>query len=232
MAQYIREEEAIDPCLLLSDEVQAWENKVKALVEGFCRGTKEPQCCVYRLKEYASRLHSELNTRQRYLNTLNNAHHFVPGSSRRWGWFELIDTPSLRVGLISLYRFSPIPVHDHPNTFGIQKIISGKVRVRQYQFPSNSKQDHSLVSLEKVFNRILIKGESSYFTPSFRNLHELESVSSQAVVLSLMANPYRHHKRSWYYPVPMTATGVTSLYSRVRIKPLKPEAPNVIARKC
>ena len=229
----MREEKAISPCPLLGDELQAWEKKVKALVGGFCQGIKEPQCCVYKLKVFASRLHSELNIRHRYLDALENAHHFLPGSSRRWGWFELIDTPSLRVGLISLHRFSPIPVHDHPNTFGIQKIISGKARVRQYQLDANSNQDHSLISLEKVFDRVLIKGESSYFTPSLRNLHELESVSSQTVVLSLMANPYRPHERSWYYPVPMMGTGVTSLYNRVRTKkPLISEDSNLIARRC
>ena len=216
MPQDIKAEEAINPCPLLSDEVQAWENKIKALVEGFCQGIKEPQCCVYKLKESTFRLHSELNIRQRYLDTLEKAHHFVPGSSRKWGWFDLIDTPSLRVGLISLHRFFRIPVHDHPNTFCIQKIISGKVRVRQYQFAANSNQDHSLVSLEKVFDRVLIKGESSYFTPSLRNLHELESISSQTVILSLMANPYKPHERSWYFPLPMTQTGNISLYNRIR----------------
>jgi hypothetical protein len=140
----------------------------------------------------------------------------MPRERQPWGWYPLIDTPILRVGLISLYRFFSIPLHDHPNAYGVHKVVSGKMRIRQYQFAPDLDRHHTLVSLERVSDRVLVKGESSTFTPSFRNLHELESDSSRCVVLSMMVNPYRPQDRSWYYQVPLTQSGNKGLYNRIR----------------
>lgn len=204
------------PVPFSNGEVTGWENWARDLLEDGHGRDSSQQCRSTELRRGAHRLHSELNIRRRYLDALKDAAQFVPRDRQSWGCYPLIDTPTLRVGLISLYRFFSIPLHDHPNTYGVQKVLSGKVRIRQYQFVPDSSRNRTLVSLERVSERILGKGESSIFTPSFRNLHELEPGSSRCVVLSMMMNPYRPHDSSWYYPVPFTQSGNKGLYNRIK----------------
>lgn len=200
-------------------EVIGWESWTSDLLENCCGRGSDQDYCNTALTAGIHRLHCELNTRRHYLGALKSASEFTPRKDQPWGWFPLIDTPILRVGLISLHRYYSIPLHDHPNAYGNQKVISGKVRVRQYQFPQDSDRHHTLVSLEKVSDSVLIKGESSIFTPSHRNLHELESSSSRCVLLSVMANPYNLQDRSWYYLIPFTQRENTGLYNRINKRP-------------
>jgi len=197
-------------------EVAGWESWITDLFEDCCGRGSSQQCCSTALTRGAHRLHDELNIRRRYIDALKEASRFAPRDRLPWGWYPLIDTPILRVGLISLCRVFSIPLHDHPNAYGVQKTLSGKMRIRQYQFAPDSDRDRTLVSLERISDRVLIEGESSTFTPLFRNLHEMESGSSRCVVLSMMVNPYRSQDRSWYYQVPFTQSGNKGLYNRIK----------------
>jgi hypothetical protein len=197
-------------------EVAGWEHRLRDVLKGFRGKDRDPQCGSSALKRAAQSLHDELNTHQGYLDALESAARFAPRERRPWGWHPLIDTPFLRVDLISLHRFFSIPLHDHPNAWGAQRIVSGKVRIRQYQFAPDADQRHTLVSLGQVADRVLVKGENATFTPSFGNLHELESISPRCVVLSMMVNPYRPQDGSLYYQVPFTLRGNTGLYNRIR----------------
>lgn len=199
-----------------SRDIAAWETRTRDLLDEYCGEGSDPECCNSALTSRAHFLHSELSIRIGYHHALKNALRFAPANNRHWGWHALIDTPLLRLGLISLQRVFSLPLHDHPNAHGVLKVISGRVRVQQYRYDSNSGRDNTLVSLEQVSDHNLARGESSAFTPSFQNLHELESLSSRSILLSMMVNPYRPHERSWYYQVPFTQSGNKGLYNRIR----------------
>ena len=193
-----------------------WETRISHLLDNYCGKDSDPQCCSSALTSGAHFLHGELSIRIRYHHALKEAFRFVPGENWQWGWHSLIDTPLLRLGLISLHGVFSIPLHDHPKAHGVLTVLSGQVRIRQYQFAPNTDLGNNLVSLEQVSDRVLAKGKSSAFTPSIRNLHELGSLSSRSVLLSMMVNPYKPYERSWYYQVPFTQSGNTGLYNRIR----------------
>lgn len=197
-------------------ELAGCEHWLGNVLQDCCGKDCEPQGCSSALKREAQRLYDELNTNCRYFDALESATRFSPRDRQPWGWHPLIDTPFLRVGLISLQRFFSIPLHDHPNAWGAQRVVSGEVRIRQYQFEPDADQRHTLVSLEQIADLVLIKGEISTFTPTLRNLHELESISPRCVMLSMMLNPYRPQDGSLYYQVPLTLRGNTGLYNRIR----------------
>lgn len=202
-----------------SGRLTGWENWIRELLDKFCREGSDPLYCSAALERGVQRLHDELNARDLYLGVLEEASRFEPRDRQPWGWHPLIDTPLLQAGLISLHRFFPVPLHDHPNAWGAQQVVSGKVRIRQYQFTPDSNRQQTLVSLEQLSDRILIKGQNSAFTPSFRNLHELNSNNLHSVILSMMVNPYRQQDRSWYYQVPLSLHGNKGLYNRIRKRP-------------
>ena len=201
---------------IVGGEVKRWESWIRDLFEDCCVRESNRQCCNTALTRGAHRLHGELTVRRRYLDALRDASRFVPRDHQPWGWYPLIDTPVLRVGLICLHRFFSIPLHDHPNAYGAQKVLSGTVRIRQYQFIPDSDRQRTLVSLERVSDVVLVKEESLAFTPSFRNLHEMETDSPRCVVLSMVVNPYSPEDRSWYYQVPFTQSGNKGLYNRIK----------------
>ena len=37
-----------------------------------------------------------------------------------WGWQPYVSEPQIRIGLLSVYRNAPIPIHDHPGASGFQ----------------------------------------------------------------------------------------------------------------
>jgi hypothetical protein len=202
------------------------ETRIRNLFEKYCTRDSDPQCCSSALLRGAHVLHGELSIRVRYHRALERAFHFKPEDKRHWGWYPLIDTPFLRLGLIGLHRVFSIPLHDHPNAYGVVKVISGQVRAQQYQFAQITERDNTLVSLKRVSESVLSKGKSSVFTPSFRNLHDLESLSSRSVLLSMLVNPYRPQDRSWYFQVPHTLNGNMGLYNRIRRKHSNPVTLN------
>ena len=197
-------------------DIANWETRISHLFDRYCRKDSDPQCCSSVLTSGAHYLHGELSIRISYHHALKEAFRFIPEENKRWGWHSLIHTPFLRLGLISLNPGFSVPLHDHPNTYGVLKVVSGRVRIRQYQFATNTGRDDNLVSLERVSDSVLVKGKSSAFTPSFQNLHELESLSYRTVALSMLVNPYRPQDRSWYYQVPYTLNRNTALYNRIR----------------
>ncbi len=194
----------------------SWENRIQEIFEIHFVNEKDHCLCSNALIKSAHEIHSELIIRLRYLDALRNALQFKPEDQQVWGWYPLMRSPLLRVGLLSLYRPFHIPLHDHPGSFGVHKVISGRARFRQYRLASDSESDRTLVYLEQESDQILSKTECLTFTPWSENLHDIQSISHRSVVLSLMGNPYDLKKRSWYYEVPFSRTGNKSLYTRVR----------------
>ena len=194
----------------------SWENRIKEVFEIHFASEKDRNCCSKTLIKSAHEIHSELTVRLLYTDALRRALQFKPKDQQLWGWYPLMRSSLLRVGLLSLYRPFPIPLHDHPGSFGVHKVISGSARFRQYRLASDSESDLTLVSLEQESDQILSKTECLTFTTWSENLHDIQSISHRSVVLSLMGNPYDPKKRSWYYEVPFSRTGNKSLYTRVR----------------
>jgi hypothetical protein len=192
-----------------------WENKSQAFLNHGYSGSLDNQSGVDELHKLVREFQEELFSHDVYHAAVESASRFIPGNYRNWGWHPLIELSLLRIGLISTYRTVPIQLHDNPNSWGVQQVISGNIRVQQYQQSREIKQASTLISLEQVSDVTLTEGQQAIFTPSYCNLQKYESETDCSVILSILINPYHEQERSWYYLMPFTSNGNRGLYSRI-----------------
>jgi hypothetical protein len=193
-----------------------WGNLIGELIQTNCSENSDYRDCESILMRGAHDILHDLNLRPEFHAALESAMTCDPQESGSWHWCLLANTPLLRIGLITVFRDTPIPAHDHPDSFGIQQVITGKARVRQYQPAKTMDRKHHLVSLEKITDSELGTHRSSVFMPDHRNIHEIEALTPRAVLLSIMIHPYDPLERSWFFPTTISETATPRLFSRIR----------------
>ena len=112
----------------------------------------------------------------------------------------LCETDLLRLELIKLRRFSNIPLHDHPRLSGGQVVLSGAVRIRQFNSETQAERGR-LTVLRLVEDGSLRQGETAVYTRSWGNVHGLQAESPVCILLNLVLGPHAEIQRSWYFPV-------------------------------
>ena len=167
------------------------------------------------LRQGIEKLHARLSGDRSFDDLLHRALHSPPLRQRSWTSHCLIRTTGLWSGLVVFYRFSPVLPHDHPNSSGIQMVISGKLRITQYTPSLGHTETHPLVMLERTQEKELTVGETSFFTPRYNNIHRLHALTSRCAILSLIIDPWHTGQRSWYLPVTLSGSGRRSLYRPV-----------------
>ena len=200
----------------LIEDTNNWEALISDRLDSCGQNNSGSHQCGSILSKIACELHNKLNAFQKFQDAFMASNTSLPREHQPWRWYYLINTPLLQVGLITIYRFIPIPIHDHPGAYGVQRIISGKAHIRQYQHVSGIDPEQAIVSLKKVSDCKFAKDESATFTPLSGNLHKLESLTPRCILLSIMVHPYKPHDRSWYFPVALSSAGSERLYNRVR----------------
>lgn len=199
----------------LSQDLEFLQQTTAAVAELGCVGGDSVNRCEVELLQLLERIQSCLSVTDDYQQALRSAHHCSPRSDRPWRFNSLIDTPQLRVGLLTLFRFAAIPLHDHPGSCGVQWLLSGKVRVCNYDLEPGDKNGRRLVSLNRAVANEYQDGETASFHQQSGNLHEISSISARSVLLSLMVRPYDERDRSWYFPVSPFSETPRGLFTRV-----------------
>ena len=167
------------------------------------------------LRQCISKLHTRLSGKRSFDDLLHRVLHSPPLRQRPWTSHCLISTTRLWSGLVVFYRFNPVPPHDHPNSSGAQMIVSGKIRITQYDPFTKGAETRPLVMLERTQEKELTVGETSFFTPRYNNIHRLHALTSRCAILSLIIDPWHTDQRSWYFPVKLSGSGRKSLYRPV-----------------
>ncbi len=137
-------------------------------------------------------------------------------SSRPSRFQTLVETPGLRLGLLTLFRFSRVPIHDHPGCLGAQLVLAGRARVQQYEPAAEGGAQTRLARLERRSDRLLGAGQGAAYTPERLNLHEFQASTPRCVLLNLMVRPPNPERRTWYFAVDAFGSGPRGLYARVR----------------
>ncbi|MCU7835783.1 MAG: hypothetical protein KZQ83_11110 [gamma proteobacterium symbiont of Taylorina sp.] len=172
--------------------------------------------CNLVLLQALNELHHELIKHQKFHDAVDTATARTPIENQSWIYQHLSNTLFFQVGLITLYHFMPIPLHDHPGAYGAQQVVSGKVHIRQYHPVSRIELKQSIVSLKTVAEHHLNKDECAVFQPLHRNLHDISSFSQYAILLSMMIHPYKPEERSWYFPMELPENTQGKLYNRLK----------------
>ncbi len=203
-----------------SEQTRAWD---LALADGaavFLTAVNTVGDVFSKLEQGVCTLYNHLARFGEFQELLAVAARSQPSTVQPWGWHPLVETEALRAGLLVVYRFGRIPLHDHPGAHGAQRVIAGRVRIQQFEEQPRFKPSGSLRSLKLTVDRELGEGGTASFAPDRRNVHGLETVWPRAVLLTATALPHREGERAWYYPVPLRPPDRSSiLVNCVRRRP-------------
>lgn len=132
-------------------------------------------------------------------------------------YIEVLDDPSVTIGIFVLKKGARLPLHDHPLMYGILKVIHGAVHVQSYSIISDAGQKAKNDTLsstpevlpndinlteETLFSQVslLAQKESAFvlsstdnactLSPLAGNIHEIRSVDGPAAFLDVLSPPY------------------------------------------
>lgn len=190
-----------------------------ALAGTDCGADRRNEHCDAALHRLLDRLRELLAQRQAFSQALATASTCAPCQAHPWRYQTMVDSPRLRAGLLTLFRFAPIPLHDHPGACGAQRVLSGRVQIERYDHSAGAGQSPQVVWLERTAEEDLTSGGSACFHRGSGNLHRLESLTARSVLLSVMIRPHQDGERAWYFPVHGFLPSKRGLYTRVKYHP-------------
>ncbi len=125
---------------------------------------------------------------------------FVPEPGRPVFSRPLLSTPDIRVSIIGLHPLRPVPMHDHPGQWGLQQVITGRMRVRRFDCLGEQSSNETLAILSLLDDSELGPGDSSMVTPARANIHELAAQGIAVVLMSIQTQPRVVRPQSWFIP--------------------------------
>ncbi|XP_026789875.1 2-aminoethanethiol (cysteamine) dioxygenase b [Pangasianodon hypophthalmus] len=121
-------------------------------------------------------------------------------------YMHICETDSFSMGVFLLKHGSSIPLHDHPNMYGMLKVLYGKVRVSCYDRldlsadgASGRQLNPPLLPFQKSAVRLSVQRSVGEYTeesapcvlsPHRDNLHQIEAVDGPTAFLDILAPPY------------------------------------------
>ena len=167
------------------------------------------------IEDLSRRLYRDIRESTAYRGAVDAAAICKPPEGKPRHYRLLGETPLLRVGLLTLFRFSPIAMHDHLGSHGAQLVVSGQARVRQYEYVTEREKEHRLVMLERLVDRVVRAGDWISHTPDRLNIHEFGVQSQRIVLFSVMLSPPQENSRSWFFSADPFNDNRKRLYTRV-----------------
>ena len=173
--------------------------------------------CHHLLAENVRKMHQRLRSHGQFKAAIEAASACSPSVHHPWRFHLLGQSPLIRIGLLTIFKSSSIPLHDHPDSFGAQCVLAGEIRVRQYDQPGglDERQKHVL-TLSQPRDEVLGIGGFSTYLRDNRNIHELASIASRSVVLSLKIHPLQERERYWYCLAEGYSKSTDQVYTRVK----------------
>lgn len=124
------------------------------------------------------------------------------GTWKHWDWNLFTDEPEIRVGLITVFKNRPIPIHDHPGANGLLLVLNGELTISEYQLHhSDVTNNLKLAELTLTSQTRITDNEYACITQDAGNIHSLKTESEVCTVLDVLLTPYDEKQRSWYMPM-------------------------------
>ncbi|MET0014250.1 MAG: hypothetical protein ABW085_03310 [Sedimenticola sp.] len=180
-----------------------------------------------RLVTATSELAAELNALAFFTGHLAEAQHQPPPLSIPWHYLQLYSSGIFRAGLLTCFRDTPVPLHDHPGGTGIQLLLKGRLEASIYSARRTQSANDRLVMLSHQHQALLGPGDHTLFTAR-NNIHGLSSISSRSVLLSLQFKPERARQKTFYFPVnPFLGNEEDILAYPAQRSPIRNTAPSL-----
>jgi len=146
-------------------------------------------------------MHKLLMSSASYRNLANSAFRKM-ARTKYWGWRSIHEDELGKVGLFSIYRDSPVPLHDHPGTIGVMMVVDGEAEVERYSLDEAYRKSETsgLVELKSCERRLLKPYDITWFKETEGNIHGFEAKTDQCVLLKVQMPATFAISRSWYFP--------------------------------
>lgn len=137
----------------------------------------------------------------------------IPKSSQLPVTFvDIFENSLMTMMVIIMKPGSRIPLHDHPNMYGMIKVLAGQIRVQSYTLldePGKIIDDHNpkntVMSALRMPESMLSKISSPVtLSPEIRNVHEIECICGEpgtdyAAFLDILSPPYPDEESCHYF---------------------------------
>lgn len=136
--------------------------------------------------------------------------------NKYWGWKSVHNDDQLSIGVFSLFRNAPIPLHDHPGTQGVIMVLEGELEVERFTLPARYRSENcsGTVQLDRCSQQSLAAFDVAWFQAVEGNIQGLRSISEQCVLLKVQLPGSCTGERSWYFPVQGTDEKKSSIQAR------------------
>jgi hypothetical protein len=116
-----------------------------------------------------------------------------------WAWQSILEQESLVVGLMTIEKSTSIPLHDHPGYHGMQRVLYGDVRLRQFDIAQQTQEMSDVVKLELFRDQVLETGEQAIYGPAAGNIHGFLAQDCRCVLLNVSFPANDKKPRSLYF---------------------------------
>ncbi|KAK5644456.1 hypothetical protein RI129_005756 [Pyrocoelia pectoralis] len=124
-------------------------------------------------------------------------------------YIDIFEDSNVSLGIFILKPGMRLPLHDHPQMYGLIKVIAGTIKISSFSLkievqgkqtlPHTTRMESESVIAEKNVDVIVdVNSEPCILDPYKGNLHEIESVNGPAAFLDVLAPPYK---------IPITGNG-------------------------
>lgn len=122
---------------------------------------------------------------------------------------DIYEDKNITMGIFILKPGGQIPLHNHPEMYGLIKVIMGKVKVTSYSLntsrtlevdrksskneplPHMTSPSTKVLTVELVGTEIIdVNSRPCILEPNHKNLHKIESLDGPAAFLDILAPPY------------------------------------------
>lgn len=127
---------------------------------------------------------------------------------------DIFENPLLTMMVIIMKPGSRIPLHDHPNMYGMIKVLQGQFRIQSYTLldePGKIIDHHitknTVISALRMPETVLTKISSPItLSPEIRNVHEIECICGEsgkdwAAFIDILSPPYQDADSCHYFKV-------------------------------
>lgn len=132
-------------------------------------------------------------------------------------YIKIVEHDDYTICIFSLREGTRIPLHNHPDMFGVVKVLKGSIAVKSFTpLPSDG---HTYVVPKNIMDAVRPLGhvdlipstcngshtlsaatnDTSLLFPSDNNLHEISAVDGDASFLDILSPPYDSNERDCLY---------------------------------
>jgi hypothetical protein len=164
-------------------------------------------------------VHAEYSRCASYADALALARTAAPSDKCPWLFQKLVETERTLSGILTLFRVSPVPMHDHPASHGAQLLLDGECRIRQYEPMQSFSDANRVVLLERKTDELLTRGDIAAYTPWLLNIHQFQPVTSRCHLFTFSVKPDTGIGRSWFFGINPLDDGCIRYYRRLPTDP-------------